>query len=954
MLALDIEKSPRPLRSQSVTNMLHAMPDASGMATRPIRDITLEKVNLNNLRDWAESFRISDPRSTTRLSSQKSRDMLAPGKNRTLSVESLKKDRRARTQAQSIASYSSSTTPGNTATSISHGPRSPRPRHQFSRLRSQSSSSIPTQQGDQRWPERTSSRKGWPHPLATVASPNSSSQDICPELKMGPSFEKGANNCSSSGTVIEPIGEISESNVSSHGQHIQSAKPLAAESKANVSKVSAESGSGGIRDERGVLESVVLKYPLTPQIEDQRVKPAQPDSAFLGASPSPKLRLPVNTKRPCYPSLVVPQYSTLPESPGFPGMLAAISFPSPPTAVNPPSRDRSNNSITYCGATVTTTPSAVQPRKRTSTSDGELTTSFDEALTRPVSPDRQHVVSRCISYNSLTQEQRVQVSPTPMVSMAITMARDVLISSDVSSLPSSRTSFTPLRTAYDSPALSERESLASDITEMTSLNQVSPTVNKQFNAAVTAVATDSNSLASGVVSDPKSTMYHNFTYPLPTSNPDQSQPCGEEDSGSIYRTPRDERQSPKTESDGKISTLMGRDGGGRKSIIERRIARRINVKAYKRRHPDACQFGLEPLAIGPALEIKDSPVLGWFAGNDPYTRDMSQQQSTKPNTTQLSPITNIPAACGNAVPLSSGNAKTSAPLRTSPGAVKEKNDTTPMNLVSRNSWTLSPVMVSQIVPEQETDIPTPPSTIDEVTISPLMVIMNEQPPNLPASPLSVMHIATTTHLPPRPQTRHKIRLMPQSRQKSTSIVFHRNPTTGDIERVEPTIGKLNRHSLTTIQSLPSSPNAISLRRRSHPAGDLSLARPVSFSNPISQWEEPTPQDTGDQDERCGSETRALSSRERLKREKMAREDEISQLVERTVGAPRFWEVSEEGDVDNSGADHTTQQIERQLRRLEEDGDIWIRNVKTLLESMSRTLVELREDNEALTVYDFFV
>lgn len=90
--------------------------------------------------------------------------------------------------------------------------------------------------------------------------------------------------------------------------------------------------------------------------------------------------------------------------------------------------------------------------------------------------------------------------------------------------------------------------------------------------------------------------------------------------------------------------------------------------------------------------------------------------------------------------------------------------------------------------------------------------------------------------------------------------------------------------------------------------------------------------------------RAALVKERLQKEKSAREEEISALVAKTVGLHKPEPPKEKEQTKQPQEEDTTQQIETQLQQLEENGDAWLRVVKTLLANMSKTLEEVREDS----------
>jgi hypothetical protein len=88
----------------------------------------------------------------------------------------------------------------------------------------------------------------------------------------------------------------------------------------------------------------------------------------------------------------------------------------------------------------------------------------------------------------------------------------------------------------------------------------------------------------------------------------------------------------------------------------------------------------------------------------------------------------------------------------------------------------------------------------------------------------------------------------------------------------------------------------------------------------------------------------MNLKERILREKRQKEKEISDIVAKAVGLVQKETVHD--DDEGSGLrleQHNAENLEKRLRRLERNNDAWICAMKPLLEAMSRTLDDMRQD-----------
>ncbi|OTB05296.1 hypothetical protein M426DRAFT_22153 [Hypoxylon sp. CI-4A] len=870
-------------RPRSSSNLLNAVHDSSisSMARDELRSASLGKLEVDNLRELASFLRSTGPPSNS-STFQKGR----------WSVKSIRKDSRVKTHAQSLSSLPSVVVPRKTIDGHRYLAMSV-PAHSDSipRVRSDPSLGVP--------PAQVSSHEIWPL-MRSTSSITLSRLDGPGTLqsKTEDSIDEASNNCTPLIRAFTP-GQIhirTMDHVLSHGDQMTS------------EKVPTESDIG---DSHINLATSCQRSesPTTILVKNQGLH------CVTSSTPLASIKHLTQT------TLAVPQDSLLPESPGFPKMLAAMTFPSPPAASRSPSPE--TNSVLATHEWGATHSSIVRPHassQHTRTSDEIPIAPYYELLVQP----------RCLTVHSKEADVSLYPPSTPGNMPGGSISR-----------PSSGTSSTSIGASHDSITSAtgsslnlKRQSSITNITTTTSPRQGSP-ANKACDTIKRDI--DAISSASSMVKLPC------FSYPLPITIPDHVSSMS--DPNSI------KDQVPVELGDhGSNETFNGsimidkpmdsatQDVDGRRSIIERRIARRTKVQAYKKRDLDAAKFGLKTNVTGPiAPESTDSPILGWFT-------DVSSPRklaSLEPTRTSQSPL-NRRGSIGYVGDhnIYMGPAQTSVDL----GSAEVANTT----LGHRSGWTFSSIMTTETLPVQGTT--GLPMATDEICMSPIMVVTSLN--SGPGSRLSIssMNSLGSGHTPPSRQTlKRQLKIIPQPRPKSISTTIQRNLATGEIERTMSVDIKSNRLSLTA--PLLSSPSlSSSLKRRS--LGNNMPARSPPAWKPTSQLERTEWYDS----DKYQSKTRrrALSVKERLHKEKQAREEEISKLVEQAVGRPGIRETRKLDDVKKSQGEDAARQIETRLQRLEENGDAWLRVVQVLLDKLSRTLEELREDGNKgkLTMSEF--
>ncbi|KAL7625611.1 hypothetical protein AAE478_004831 [Parahypoxylon ruwenzoriense] len=975
--------------------MLDALDDLADVARAGLRGIALEKANADNPRNPAEFFLSKGPLSDPNIPSEGRLGVVTSDQNKGWSIKSLKKEWKAK--AQPLSHLSDAIVPKKTAAN-GH--------HHRSRLRSQSScSALPDRPaGYQEWPERTSSRKSWARPLIASLSSRTLSRIIDPdgrhpETHLSVGEEGNGPNSSARSATPERTTKTTSKFIWGHHSHKLIARRIRGSSNVDPKSIEAHDAtqrespaSSKIGDAyyNPTALNETSQYQSTGPINNGRPESRQLDPSYLETSTIPERCLAHNFPKfsipllcgssssptehylqstaptPCrdarrsatnnvtQQALAPPHDLLLPESPGFPKMLASMDFPSPPTRSRPSSPDRSIESSPCHQATSSARPT-VRPRtssKRACTSMGMRTASLDELI---MEPTRQTLHNHELDGPLCTPNTlKVFISASfpnrsPVDVAAIMQDTPTTIHGHDRRSPSctsstlSEPSFDPAAGISSSDASSQMQLFANNVTATPSSRQ-NFTKNKLYHNNITAIRAPAT-IRNRISEDPKATTRYYSADLLLSMDTALVQPS--ENIGSAKDPTLGSDQAKLTSHPPfniPTSLLWGRQASaGRKSIVERRIARQATVRAYKRRDLNTAKFSLKTPTMRPStLDPTDSPILGWFAGNIPRPRMLSIREPSPAETGQRGLAHSGPATCGGTTALSSCDSSTSTLAQVTPGAAIKLIGFASTAPSPNSSWTISPIMALDITPHQPTHT--------TLSMSPIMVVTDIEPP--PNQSTSLMSSPATTHPSSRPILRHRLKIIPQYQQKATQYVTHRTSLISEAERGI-SKNRINRHSLASTPTHAPSPEILSLRRRSLPVGASYPAQPHARWNPSPNAEHSVSHDIN-QGECEKSKWRITAIKERLRREKLAREEEISILVAETISSPKSSESIEE-EATPVHEEHTTQQIEKRLRRLEENGDAWLRVVKTLLENMSKTLDELREDDKGcLTMSEFTV
>ncbi|KAI1771776.1 hypothetical protein F4818DRAFT_189319 [Hypoxylon cercidicola] len=847
---------PRSRSTSSMPIVTNGFVSASG---DDLRDDGLhrEQPGGDSLQELTEFVRTTGP-SESRLGACRQNDA------KRWSIKSLRKEWRARTHAQSMSHLPPNTVPGRTVDGHHYVVISLPSRHEhFPRSRSRFSQSssgrrLELATSRQEWPERTSSGRGWSRPLAPVIPAKTLSRII------------RSDNVPRRQSSVERAGMPT----SNPPGDVPGCELTAPDERITVSRASID-GNATAAQRQSILNR---------ELKSSR----QSGSDYPEPSSTSQQSLSLDPNTIAQSTLAAPLDTLLPESPGFPKMLAAMTFPCPPTRSRPSSPDRSADLVASCPTPLTIRPRTSSKRAPTSNS-GAPTASLDELVMQSTCPILSHLKA---DDNSCASEGFTASSSAQEIE-------------DVKSKPSSETSSAPIEAGCNSVtstasnnANSARQSLQSNITTRASSPLTPPTTNESYNLLIQSPTAGMQlycPTASEIPSGHKVTMDRHLMYTPSISNSALARPAREESSTSMGPA----RRSCGLESNygsamGRLTSIStDRNTDSRRSIVERRIARKIKVQAYKKRDLDAA--GLFENITGPDainIDSNDSPVLGWFPSVS-YPRELPTQT---------------------------------------------------------NELVISHVMNSEISPgEYSSHISRPPMTVNEINISPIIVVSDIEPLEESTTIHRSAVYSPTTCQPTRPARKHQLRIMAQSNQKSIPITIHRNPGTGNIQRTMSTTNKPNRHSLT---SIPLSINIPSLKRRSHPVGNArndSPTTPTMIGDAPSKVAAPVQRNTAIDEYK--NEPRALSRKERVQKEKLLRNEEITKLVSETRITP-----NRQDETKRAQDSYLTQEIESRLQKLEENKDAWLEVIESLLNNMSKTLEELRDNNynERLTKREFSI
>ncbi|KAI1473306.1 hypothetical protein F4774DRAFT_404961 [Daldinia eschscholtzii] len=629
----------------------------------------------------------------------------------------------------------------------------------------------------------------------------------------------------------------------------------------------------------------------------------RPLTMHHGVLPGTKQHLAIDTQVPNQTGPVASQDRSLPESPGFPKMLAAMNFPVPPTTSRPSTADACIGPTARYQSSITTPP-LVRPRsssKRATSSKGLPAASLDELAARQTSPPHRR--------SDPGESSQVPSKPERLViNTAMTRnSRSATVGETGSSLtigslrPRASSAASSTRVFYDPRTLTRNDNgrqsfpspskfASSSVRELVSMDEP---YNVPIGIAISSprdMASDMNKSFSG----PEGEDLQDDTHTVPTISLTLPSPYEEKD-----HTRRD------------LESKLVRQCPENETILAKSTQTSTNHVA----------LDFDPTIIPPipnADDSRDSPILGRFIGISPTRRVRSRSPS------RTREEQHIPTKSGMAQTALNGsiNKASSALTKT----------------VSENIWKFSQVMTTEITPEKQTDKFITTGTPNAFTITPIIVVANLTPQPESIVPASS---SSTNHAPLRPRL-SKLKMMSQPRGKPVPVKVHNSIITSHTEHTKLVADKFNRHTLTGVPTPPTSPSNASPKRNSHPIEITQRSQSRETRKLILQTK-PRVHIEPDQEKMNEDAWRATSTKERLEKAKMARDEEISRLVERMLGVAKSKGETKERKLQDT-EEQTEEQIEKRLQRLEEDGDACLRDVKLALQNMSKTLEELRKEN----------
>ncbi|KAI0491272.1 hypothetical protein F4859DRAFT_509058 [Xylaria cf. heliscus] len=688
-------------------------------------------------------------------------------------------------------------------------------------------------------------------------------------------------------------------------------------------------------------------------------------------------------------SLAVPKKNLLPESPGFPNMLATMSFPSPPKGSRPSSPSSIAPSIADSQVSLSSCP-VVQRRtssRRANTSMSISAASLDEIVmrkrpsSRPMKSDRPWTAANSSTATiEAPSGYRPSTAPTELSHSLEHIVPDEADYGSTSPTGLTGSSCKELGVGScggGGGEESQRESLASQLTATTnysghsiltyssSLSSFVSEMDIQSKATITALQQHSDTRQNPEhIHPPISERRANVEDMASKTTSTGKNEVGliNTDNLDFDRSYDDEAMSPALRPS-ITSDPDAETNPQSKGILERRLARKAKVHQYKIRDLDASR-----------VDIVDSPILGYFTSNLPRGPNSAAEGSSastdsvrRPSTLSMATIVND--ASNEPLPEAGSRASIDShhhiPSKEDRGRIEATVEVSPVSSVQLK---ISAIVATGIEPVYTT---TPHWQTNRITMSPIMVVADVE--SRPGSPS--LRYSTLTR-PDSSSTRTVTRLKPimmsaHSRQKSHAVTISRNPTTGAIERsASGTIDtKFNRRSLMTMPTPSLSPETIQSRKKRLSLPPVQLNLPVTRRDRRSlsqsrEWhsscnEEQEPDDQLRDDEEREPEDRlrnTASLKERVMREKLQKEKEITDIVAKTVGLPQKPTVYEDEQDSPPPEQNSTETLEKRLRRLERTNDAWLCAMKPLLETMARTLDDMRVDDRcrSLRMSDFVI
>ena len=531
-------------------------------------------------------------------------------------------------------------------------------------------------------------------------------------------------------------------------------------------------------------------------------------STFPNTSPAKQspVRSPKQGRKPANISvkrtLEVPQAQIQPDSPGFPKMLAAMTFPSPPESVK--SHSASNSIASSDPNRSIATPPLTGRSSVTSSTPSTL----DQRVMHPARPGLKHYKSDS-AFNSSYVSQRSIASSLGTYdgnSAEISIAKMSKGRSEHRKKPSY---------TFNKPSRLNLVSAADDSSmRRASLDSVVRTEEgSQRQSTVSTIASSRQSMASD---------RHRHSIKSDTSAASDATAMDEAFSKARYSnrdsvSTFDERRRSETQCSTRSVSSSGTNGTAA-SLAERRMARRARVREKVQRDLDATKIKNVQVQKPPSFGVADavdSPVLGWFPqlgqGAHPQANKKTPQVPSRLALQSVAPDTPSETTPTESKPLRHASRRSSVGdiSQLIPETVEET--TTPVTpKAPQPPFTFSPIMAEQTAPDGEAE-PEEPSTptVPELTLTSIMTVadIEAQSPDSTLRPLSLL--TTGSSAPPIVPPRSTLRpdTQPSARQRRLPVRVSKNP----LELTVNTKTKSKRNSSPHIPTPPVSPDPGSSR-----------------------------------------------------------------------------------------------------------------------------------------------
>lgn len=556
-------------------------------------------------------------------------------------------------------------------------------------------------------------------------------------------------------------------------------------------------------------------------------------SAFPNTSPANRvsLRSPKQQKKPANISvkrtLEVPQSQIQPDSPGFPKMLAAITFPSPPESI------RSHSTSNSIASGDPSRPSGTPPMTGRSSTTSPTLSNLDQRLMHQARPTLKHYKSDS-AFNSSYVSQRSIASSLGTYDGG-SAEIDVAKTSNTRSEHRHKPSYT-----FNKPSRLNLVSAADEISERRASLDSSFRRRRDSQRQSNASTVDS-SQQSTVASD-----RHRHSIRSDTSTTSDATATDEAQSktrrferDSVGSSTFDERRRSETQCSTRSVSSNGTNGTAA-SLAERRLARRARVREKVQRDLESTKIKNNQVQKPPSFAVEDSvdsPVLGWFPQIGSGGANSHGPKKPTQGPSRLALQSSTPDTPSETTP-TQANSSGHAAWRSSVGDISQlipetvEETTTPVtpNAPQVNTFTFSPIMAEQTRPDGESESEEPSTPV--LSLTSIMTVANIEAQS-PESTLRPLSLLTTAAIPPivpprsilRPETNSNVR------QRRLPVRVSKNP----LELTVNTDAKSKRNSSPHIPTPPISPDPGS------PRLSLAFMKPTSAppsTNYQQSWSHP--------------------------------------------------------------------------------------------------------------------